>query len=208
MALDEPHGVVVGSALASDAIYVHHMGMVQGSGGHRLVLESLELPRVESSGKRKHLEGYPAAKRDLLRFVNDPHSAASDFPEKSEVAEPPGLVARRPGGTVGALQCGSEGLDGGFKLYAGSEELGQLVRELRVSRHQHRRRVGRASVCPIEIAGQDLREPILACIGGVRSGGHTRSSSSNCRNRRMPRTRSPATARLVRPIASPVSESE
>ena len=87
-ALDELHGVVVHAALGADGVDRDDVGVVQAGGGLGLELEPLELAGVQGRGEGQDLQGHPAAERDLLGLVDDPHAAAADLAEEAEVAEP------------------------------------------------------------------------------------------------------------------------
>ena len=43
------------------------------------MLEPLELPRVQGRRERQHLQRHPAAQRELLGLVDDPHAAPADL---------------------------------------------------------------------------------------------------------------------------------
>ena len=55
--------------------------------GLGLGLEPPELLRVHRRRERQDLQGHPAAQRDLLGLVDDPHAAAADLAEDAEVAQ-------------------------------------------------------------------------------------------------------------------------
>jgi hypothetical protein len=60
---------------------------VQVRGRQRLVLETLELFRVEHGGEGQDLQRDVAAERDLLGFVHDRHAAAAQLTDQAIVAE-------------------------------------------------------------------------------------------------------------------------
>jgi hypothetical protein len=86
-AVDELHGVVVDGALAADGVDVDDVRVVQRGGRPGLVVEALQLPRVQRSGEGQHLEGHAAAQRELFGLVDHAHAAAADLPDDAEVAE-------------------------------------------------------------------------------------------------------------------------
>ncbi len=86
-AVDELHGVVVDSLLATDVEDGHDVRVVQLRRGLGLDLESLPLLGVDGGGEREHLQSNAAAERDLLGLVNDPHSPSADFAEDAIVAQ-------------------------------------------------------------------------------------------------------------------------
>ncbi len=63
--------------------------MVQSGGGQRLILEALQLLRVQGRGKGQHLQRYPAMQRYLHGFIDNPHAAAADLSDQTKVAELP-----------------------------------------------------------------------------------------------------------------------
>jgi hypothetical protein len=91
-AVDELHGVVVDAALAANPVDGNDVGVVQPRRGPGLVVEALQLPRVERAGERQHLERYPPAQRQLLRLVDDAHAAAAHLADEAEI---PQLLQRR-----------------------------------------------------------------------------------------------------------------
>src|SRR5262245_10527726 len=100
--------------------------MAQVRCGKRLVLESLELFRVQHGGERKHLERDAAAERHLLGLVDHGHAAAANLSKQPVVAERLaglGLLSRearrRAADEVEGEQCRVE-----------------LLREIRVSREE------------------------------------------------------------------------
>ena len=78
-ALDELHGVEVDAALAADGEDRDDVRVVQLRRGLGLVLEPLQLARVERGREGQHLQGHAAAQRDLLGLVDDAHAAAADL---------------------------------------------------------------------------------------------------------------------------------
>ena len=52
-----------------------------------LVLEALQLARVQRRRERQHLQRHPPAQRDLLGLVDDAHAAAAHLAEDPEVAQ-------------------------------------------------------------------------------------------------------------------------
>src|SRR5207248_6225045 len=69
----------------------------------RLVLEALELLRVQRRRERQHFEGDAPAERQLLGLVNDAHAAAADLAADAEVAE---LAALRQQARTGRRALG------------------------------------------------------------------------------------------------------
>ena len=78
--------VCIKGRLAADGQDIYNVGMLQLGHRQRLVLESLQLPRIEHGSKRQHLQRHPALQRQLLGLVDDPHAAAADFGNDAEVA--------------------------------------------------------------------------------------------------------------------------
>jgi hypothetical protein len=74
-ALDELHDAVVQAVLLADAEDRHDVGVVQLRRRPRLTLEAAQLPRVEQSVGRQHLDGHVPAEGALLRLVDDAHAA-------------------------------------------------------------------------------------------------------------------------------------
>ena len=61
--------------------------MMQSGGGLCFVLEPLKLPLVQHGCKRQHFQSDSPVERDLLRLVDDPHSAPADLAHDAEVAQ-------------------------------------------------------------------------------------------------------------------------
>ena len=85
--LDELHRVVVDAALAADRVDVDDAGMLQRRGGLGLILEPLEMPRVENRRKGQHLQSHPAAERNLLGLIHHAHAAAPNLAQDAELAQ-------------------------------------------------------------------------------------------------------------------------
>ena len=95
--IDELHRVIVHAALAADRMHRHDPLVLHVCGRQRLGLESLEATRVNGRGERQYLERDPPPERDLLGLVDDPHPAAADLAQETEVAElADGRGNRRP----------------------------------------------------------------------------------------------------------------
>jgi len=75
------------AALAARREYRDDVGVMQTRCRLRFVLEPLELLGIKRRGQGEHLQGYAAAQRNLLGFVDDAHAAAADFADDAEVAE-------------------------------------------------------------------------------------------------------------------------
>src|SRR5262245_9268752 len=68
--LDVLHGVVMNSALAAHREDRNDMGMVELSRSLSLVLEALELARIEDGGEGEDLERHPPAQGNLFCFID------------------------------------------------------------------------------------------------------------------------------------------
>src|SRR5260370_19537169 len=77
------------AALAADAEDWHNVRVVQVGRRLGLVLEALELLGIERCRKRQDLEGDPAVERQLLGFIDDPHTPAAEFSEEAEITQLP-----------------------------------------------------------------------------------------------------------------------
>ena len=84
--LDELHGVVVDAALLADRVHRHDVLVPQMRRGEGLVLEALQLARVEGRGERQHLQRHAPPQRDLLGLVDHAHAAPADFAQEAEIA--------------------------------------------------------------------------------------------------------------------------
>src|SRR5262245_13043070 len=87
LAFHKLHRVEMNAALAANKINRNNVRVLKVSSRLRLVLESLELLRVEGSRKGKNFERYAPAERDLDGLVDDPHAAPADFTHDSKVAQ-------------------------------------------------------------------------------------------------------------------------
>ncbi len=87
LAVDVLHRVVVYAPRAADGVDRNDVRMVQPGGGAGFVREPLELPRVEDSCERQHLERHAAVERNLSRFIHDPHPAAPDLADDTEIPQ-------------------------------------------------------------------------------------------------------------------------
>jgi hypothetical protein len=85
--VNELHGIVRDGAFASDGENGDDVGMVQMGGGSSLVLETLQLPGVESPRQGQNLESDPPIQGKLNCLVNDPHSSSTDLPDQAKVAQ-------------------------------------------------------------------------------------------------------------------------
>jgi hypothetical protein len=98
--LDELHRVIRHVSERSDRVDRHDPRVLEPGHRLRLELEPLQRPRIHRRGQGEHLQRDPAAQRELLGLVDDPHAPPADLPEDAEVAEdPPPLdraLARRP----------------------------------------------------------------------------------------------------------------
>ena len=93
--LDELHGVVMHAAVAADGEDRHEVRVVEVRRRLGLDLEPLDPPRVDRGGEREDLQRDPAAERDLLGLVDDPHPAPAQLADDPEVAQPRGRDHRR-----------------------------------------------------------------------------------------------------------------
>src|SRR5207302_10180813 len=87
LALDELHGVEMDAALAADRVDGHDVRVMQMGGGPGLVLEALQLPRIERQGKRQHLQGDAPAEGQLFSLVDDAHAAAADLVQEAKISQ-------------------------------------------------------------------------------------------------------------------------
>jgi hypothetical protein len=88
LSVDELHGIVMHAVLAADGEDRHDAGVVQVRRGPRLVVEALELPRVERRRERQHLERHAPSQGHLLGLVDDPHAPLAELAHDPEVANP------------------------------------------------------------------------------------------------------------------------
>jgi hypothetical protein len=86
--LDVLHRIVVNAPFTADRVNLDDVGVLQGGGGQRFVLEPLESLGVHHSGERKHFQGHSAVQGNLFRLVDDPHPAPANFVKQSEIAQP------------------------------------------------------------------------------------------------------------------------
>ena len=86
MALYVLHRVEMHAALAADVIDRDDIRVVKLGSRVSFVLEALKLPGIHRGGEGQDFQGHAPAKRNLLRFVHDPHAAAADFAEDAEIA--------------------------------------------------------------------------------------------------------------------------
>ena len=63
------------------------LGWLQRCGGAGLVLESLQLLRVDQATNGSIFKATRRLERELLRFVHHPHAAATEFPHEAEIAQ-------------------------------------------------------------------------------------------------------------------------
>src|SRR5262249_27965897 len=87
LAFNMLHVVVMDAAVTAHRIDGNYIGMVQRSGRTGFIIEALELARVESGSKRQHLQGDPAAQRQLEGFIDRAHAAAADLLEQSKIPQ-------------------------------------------------------------------------------------------------------------------------
>ena len=83
------HRVVMHAPLAPDRVDLNDVGVLQRGGGQGFIVEPLQLAGIENGSKREGLQRHPATQRDLLGFVDDAHSAATNLPADAEIAERP-----------------------------------------------------------------------------------------------------------------------
>ena len=100
---DELHDVEVGALMLADPEDRDDVGVVQPRGGLGLALEPDEELGVEQPVVAQHLQRHAAAQRLLLGLVDDPHPAAADLAEQTEVAQP--FAAPRPGPGSSSRRC-------------------------------------------------------------------------------------------------------
>ena len=118
------------AALVPDRIDGHDVGVVQLGGGLGLVLEALQVPRVQGRSERQHLERDDAAQRKLDRLVDDAHAAAADFADDAEIAQ------RIGGGEIDFAQRETQG-----RLTGRGTAAGGLVNQLETFQASRQRRL-------------------------------------------------------------------
>ena len=102
---DELHHVVMEAVLLADAEDGHDVGMVQPGGRLRLAKKALQARGRGHARGRQDLQRHVSAQRLLLRFVDDAHAAAADFPQNAEIAQPFQRPLRRRLGQRAAARC-------------------------------------------------------------------------------------------------------
>ena len=75
------------AALAAYGVHGHDIGVMQLGGGLGFVVETLQLLGVEGGGEGQHLQGHAASQRQLHRFIDDAHAAATDLAQDGKIAE-------------------------------------------------------------------------------------------------------------------------
>ena len=83
--VDILHGEIVDSVILADCIRLHDMGMIQAGGGARLLDEADYKFGILRIIFRKDLESGGAVKRNLMRKINNAHSAAAELFFNDEV---------------------------------------------------------------------------------------------------------------------------
>lgn len=89
-AFDEPHGVVMDAAVASDAVDIDDVRVIELGGSEGFVPEPLQAGLVDQGSQRQNLEGDASTEGDLFGLVDDAHAASSKLPDDPKVAELPG----------------------------------------------------------------------------------------------------------------------
>jgi hypothetical protein len=89
MSFDQPHRIKVHASVLTDKKHRHNVRVIERRRGVRLQMKALQAGRVEHRSERQDPERDAPAKRDLLRFVNHSHAAASPFAQQAKVAQLP-----------------------------------------------------------------------------------------------------------------------
>jgi hypothetical protein len=110
------HGVEVDPAFLADRMNRHDILMAEMGGRQRLILETLQLSRVERGWKGQDFQGHAPPQGNLLGFVNHSHATATDLaqqPEITQLSQVRGGIGDHPGLRVAfdrALEGGSQSL--------------------------------------------------------------------------------------------------
>ncbi len=88
VAVDKLHRVVVNTRVAADAENRHDVRMMKLRRRLHFDVKPLPLLGVGRGRVRQNFQSNPTAERDLLRLVDDAHSATADLAEDVEISEP------------------------------------------------------------------------------------------------------------------------
>src|SRR5262245_12486130 len=74
------------AAVAAHGIHRNNVRVLQRGGSASLIAEALQLPWVQRGSEGQHLQRHPAIQTELLRFVNNTHSATADLSKQPKIA--------------------------------------------------------------------------------------------------------------------------
>ena len=179
------------AALLTDGVDWDDVLVLQMGRRQCLVLEALQMGRIEGGRERQHFQGDAPVQRDLLGLVHHAHAAAADFAQQAKITE----LTRRPSSPFGAPpsiaagsggwkrpQRRSEALDGVmaaeevlqlcFKIGMGGQELMPLW---------HPPGLGLLDVAEQDCACKPLAHAVCQCMRIVRSSRLVPGVQPHCR---------------------------